>query len=88
VTSSVVRLEVTSGVAPGPGVVKVLEAALHHRRKTLRNNLLLAGYPPERVGPAIEAAGLLPEIRGEAVALEKLGRLAAALEPDDPWLLS
>ena len=54
VTSSVARIHVTPGLRPAPGVIRVLEAALHHRRKTLRNNLSLAGYAPELIVRALE----------------------------------
>jgi 16S rRNA (adenine1518-N6/adenine1519-N6)-dimethyltransferase len=80
VTSSVVRITPEPGRSPAEGVMKVLEAALHHRRKTIRNNLLLAGYPPEKVVPALEQAGIAPETRGETVPLEALERLAQALD--------
>ena len=82
VTSSVVRVQVTPGASVDPGVVRILGAALHHRRKTLRNNLLLAGYAPELADAAIAGAGLSPEVRGEAVPLAGIVRLAALLEPE------
>lgn len=80
VTSSVVRVWPEPGRSPGPGVVRVLEALLHHRRKTVRNNLLLAGFPAGLADDALAAAGIRPEARGETVALESLSRLARALE--------
>jgi 16S rRNA (adenine1518-N6/adenine1519-N6)-dimethyltransferase len=81
VVSSIVRIHVDPGCRPSPGVIRVLEAVLHHRRKTLRNNLLLAGYAPQLVVSALEHAQLEPEIRGEVVALDDLVRLAEMLEP-------
>ena len=53
VTSSIVKLDF-SGQQPDPAFVRFLEAALHHRRKTLRNNLRLVGY----AGAYFEAASL------------------------------
>ncbi len=81
VVSSIARIHVDPGRKPSPGVIRVLEAVLHHRRKTLRNNLLLAGYAPELVVSALAHAQLEPEIRGEVVALDDLARLAEILEP-------
>ena len=48
VTSSVVRLDFT-GEQPPQGLVLLLEQALHHRRKTLRNNLRMAGHDQEQL---------------------------------------
>jgi 16S rRNA (adenine1518-N6/adenine1519-N6)-dimethyltransferase len=81
VVSSIARIRIDPGHRPLSGVIRVLEAALHHRRKTLRNNLLLAGYAPEIVVSALEHACLEPELRGEVVALDDLVRLAEILEP-------
>ena len=81
VTSSVVQIAVTPGAAPRPGTLKVLGAVLGHRRKTLRNNLKLAGYPDESIQNALLHAGLEPGLRGEVVALEALVALADVLEP-------
>jgi 16S rRNA (adenine1518-N6/adenine1519-N6)-dimethyltransferase len=81
VVSSIARIHVDPGRKPSPGVIRVLEAVLHHRRKTLRNNLLLAGYAPDVVMSAIRHAQLEPEIRGEVIALDDLARLAEILEP-------
>ncbi len=80
VVSSIARIRL-SGEKPAPGVIRVLEAVLQHRRKTLRNNLLLAGYGSELVVAALSHAGLDPEVRGEVVALDQLARLAEVLEP-------
>jgi 16S rRNA (adenine1518-N6/adenine1519-N6)-dimethyltransferase len=81
VTSSVARIHVTPGLRPAPGVIRVLEVALHHRRKTLRNNLALAGYAPELIVRALEVAGLEPGVRAEDVPLAAIQALAAVLEP-------
>ena len=84
VTSSIARIHVIPGAHPSPGVIRLLEAALHHRRKTLRNNLLLAGYGSGQVDEALQAVHLAPEVRGEAVPLPDMVRLAAQLEPPVP----
>jgi 16S rRNA (adenine1518-N6/adenine1519-N6)-dimethyltransferase len=81
VTSSVARIHVTPGLRPAPGVIRVLEVALHHRRKTLRNNLALAGYTPELIVRALEVAGLEPSVRAEDVPLAAIQALAGVLEP-------
>jgi 16S rRNA (adenine1518-N6/adenine1519-N6)-dimethyltransferase len=80
VTSSVVRIRVTKGAKPNAGVIRVLEAALGHRRKTLRNNLKLAGYTDEQITSALLHANLEPGIRGEVVSLEGIRMLAEVLE--------
>jgi 16S rRNA (adenine1518-N6/adenine1519-N6)-dimethyltransferase len=80
VTSSVARIHVTPGLQPAPGVIRVLEVALHHRRKTLRNNLALAGYTPELIVQALEVAGLEPSVRAEDVPLAAIQALATVLE--------
>ena len=80
VTSSVARIHVTPGLRPAPGVIRVLEVALHHRRKTLRNNLALAGYTPELIAQALEVAGLEPNVRAEDVPLAAIRALAGVLE--------
>jgi 16S rRNA (adenine1518-N6/adenine1519-N6)-dimethyltransferase len=81
VTSSVARIHVTPGLRPAPGVIRVLEVALHHRRKTLRNNLALAGYAPALIVRALEVAGLEPSVRAEDVPLAAIQALATVLEP-------
>jgi 16S rRNA (adenine1518-N6/adenine1519-N6)-dimethyltransferase len=81
VTSSVARIHVTPGLRPAPGVIRVLEVALHHRRKTLRNNLALAGYAPALIVRALGVAGLEPGVRAEDVPLAAIQALATVLEP-------
>ena len=81
VTSSVARIHVTPGLRPAPGVIRVLEVALHHRRKTLRNNLALAGYASELIVRALEVAKLEPSVRAEDVPLVAIQALATVLEP-------
>lgn len=77
VTSSVVRLDFNRQVPqPSPQLIAFIDAALHHRRKTLRNNLRLAGHPPESVDAALEHLTLRPDIRAEDVPLPELVSLA------------
>jgi 16S rRNA (adenine1518-N6/adenine1519-N6)-dimethyltransferase len=83
ITSSIARITVVPGKKPAHGVVKILEAVLHHRRKTLRNNLKLAGYDDDQIRVAVQHANLEPEIRGEAIPLEKLALLAEILEKSE-----
>lgn len=80
VTSSVIRLDFDrERPAPEPAFLAFVEAALHHRRKTLRNNLRLAGYPAPGIDAALEAAGLRPDVRAEDVPLGTLRAAATAL---------
>lgn len=80
VTSSVLRLDFDrERPAPEPAFLAFVEAALHHRRKTLRNNLRLAGYPAPGIDAALEAAGLRPDVRAEDVPLGTLRAAATAL---------
>ena len=74
VTSSIVRLDF-GGEPPAPGLLRLLEGALHHRRKTLRNNLRLAGYSQEALDEALPSAGLDPSVRAEDVPLEAMRAL-------------
>ncbi len=79
VTSSVAQIKVTTRIPPPPGMIKVLEVVLHHRRKTLRNNLRLAGYSDERIEAALLNANLEPNVRGEDVQLDAIAKLSAVL---------
>lgn len=80
VTSSVVRLDFDrSRPRPEAAFLKFVEAALHHRRKTLRNNLRLAGFDVEAVGAALKAARLRPDVRAEDVPLADLRVVAERL---------
>ena len=60
--------------------LRVLAAAFAMRRKTLQNNLRAAfSLSAEAAAQAIERTGLPERVRGEAVPLEGLSRLADAL---------
>ncbi len=80
VTSSIAQIIVRQGAEPPKGMIKILEAALHHRRKTIRNNLRLANYQPEEIEAALLYAKLEPSARGEDIALEQLALVAEILE--------
>jgi 16S rRNA (adenine1518-N6/adenine1519-N6)-dimethyltransferase len=59
---------------------QVVEAAFAHRRKTLPNSLALAGLAAREQGTAaLDALGLPPETRAEALAPEQFVALARAL---------
>jgi 16S rRNA (adenine1518-N6/adenine1519-N6)-dimethyltransferase len=81
VTSSIAQIVVRPNAMPPKGMVQVLEAALHHRRKTIRNNLRLAGYADVTIEAALLHARLEPNERGEDIALERLALVAEVLHP-------
>lgn len=83
VTSSIVRLEF-SGRRPDPAFVRFLEAALHHRRKTLRNNLRLVGYQGAAIDDAVAAARLGHSVRAEDVPLDQMQQVFGALPELEP----
>ncbi|MEX2536582.1 MAG: 16S rRNA (adenine(1518)-N(6)/adenine(1519)-N(6))-dimethyltransferase RsmA [Trueperaceae bacterium] len=80
VTSSIVRLDVRSDARPQPELFALVRDAFRHRRKTLARNLHMAGYERERVSKALEAEGLDPRIRGEALSLEAFTSLQQRLQ--------
>lgn len=79
VTSSVVRIDVKPGAEADPRLFRLVHQAFTHRRKTLKKNLLMAGYPADRVTEALAAAGLDPRVRAEALGLETFNTLHEAL---------
>ncbi|MBZ9749360.1 16S rRNA (adenine(1518)-N(6)/adenine(1519)-N(6))-dimethyltransferase RsmA [Deinococcus sp. HMF7604] len=80
VTSSVIRLDFDrTRAAPEPEFLTFVETALHHRRKTLRNNLRLAGLAGEAIDGALAACGLRPDVRAEDVPLGNLRDMAVKL---------
>jgi 16S rRNA (adenine1518-N6/adenine1519-N6)-dimethyltransferase len=81
VISSIAQIVVRPGAMPPKGMVQVLEAALHHRRKTIRNNLRLAGHTDTAIEAALLHARLEPNERGEDIALEQLALVAEVLYP-------
>lgn len=79
VTSSIVRLEVRPGAQPDPELVRLIHQSFAHRRKTLKKNLLMALYPAAQVSSALEAAGLDPRVRAEALGIETFYALQKTL---------
>jgi 16S rRNA (adenine1518-N6/adenine1519-N6)-dimethyltransferase len=80
VTSSVVRLDFDrTRPLPDPALVSFIDAALHHRRKTLRNNLRLIGHEAAAIDAAIAGANLRADVRAEDVALDDLQGVARSL---------
>lgn len=78
VTSSVVLLEATN-TPDNPALFRLIEAAFGQRRKTLKNALVAAGYPADRVLEGLEALSLSPSLRGEALSLAQFKSLLARL---------
>jgi len=64
--------------APGPAFERTLAVIFAGRRKTLRR-ALLGQLPAEEVDRILAEVGLDPRVRGEALPLEALDRLAVAL---------
>jgi len=80
VTSSVVRLDVDPAAVPDPGLVRFIHQSFAHRRKTLKRNLLYAGYDEDAIDMALNAAGLDARVRAEALAMEYFRDLRALLQ--------
>ena len=79
VDSALLGLE-RRAAAADPAVRKVVRAAFAHRRKTLAASLDLAGVAGrDRARAALEAAGLDPGARAEALAPQDFRRLAEGL---------
>lgn len=63
------------------GFLKLIRCCFHMRRKTLLNNLKsFYSMPQQSAADAIEAAGLPSQVRGEALSIEDMARLYAALQ--------
>ena len=63
------------------GFLKLIRCCFHMRRKTLANNMkAFYGMSQQEVASAIEAAGLPAQVRGEALTLEDMARLHAAMQ--------
>lgn len=75
VTSAVVRVDVDPAAEPDPELFALIHQGFAHRRKTLKRNLLYAGYPAERVDAALAELGLDPRVRAEALDLTTFERL-------------
>ncbi len=81
VRSAVVALEVDRAARPRPELFSLVAASFAHRRKTLKRNLLMAGYPEDEVAEAIASAGLDPKVRAERLGLPEFAALLRALGP-------
>ena len=84
VTSSVVRLDVNPQAEADEDLFELVHTAFRHRRKTLKKNLLMAGYDPKRVAAALQAANLDARVRAEALGLEAFANLQNALSLKKP----
>ena len=82
VTSSVVRLEVTN-TQNDPTTFTLIHHAFRHRRKTLKKNLLMAGFEKGRIEAAIAELGVEPRTRAETLSISQFTSLKQALT-DDP----
>lgn len=81
VTSSVVRLDVDPQALPDPGLVRLIHQAFAHRRKTLKRNLLYAGYPEVTVDLALVELALDARVRADVLPLAVFERLRVLLQP-------
>ena len=79
VTSSVVRIDTRADAAPDPQFVRLVHQAFAHRRKTLKKNLLMAGYPAEAVTRTLGHLALDARVRAEALDLETFYKLQKTL---------
>ena len=79
VTSSVVRLEVDPEAQADAALFDLVHTAFRHRRKTLKKNLLMAGYDKQIVVAALQAANLDPRVRAEALGLGVFAELQNTL---------
>ncbi len=86
VYSSVIRLAMRSRfeelrVEPA-GFLRFLRQVFAQKRKTLANNLRGSGHSPEAVDSSLARCGIDPQIRAEAVQLEKMTCLYRSLTAD------
>jgi 16S rRNA (adenine1518-N6/adenine1519-N6)-dimethyltransferase len=75
ITSSIVRLDVRSGVRPDPQLFALIHDAFRHRRKTLKKNLQMAGRDTAATAAALERLQLAPQVRAEELSLEQFRSL-------------
>jgi len=71
--------DVDPAAEPDPELFALIHQGFAHRRKTLKRNLLYAGYPAERVDAALAELGLDPRVRAEALDLTTFERLRERL---------
>ena len=78
VTSSVVRLRVTN-TRSDPEAFSLIHHAFRHRRKTLKKNLLMAGFEKGRVDAALAALQVEPRARAEELDISQFISLKRSL---------
>ncbi len=83
VTSSIIRLDVRPDARPDAALFRLIRRSFAHRRKTLRKNLMMAGYPAATVLHAMASLQLDNRVRAEELSLERFRLLLAALESAD-----
>jgi 16S rRNA (adenine1518-N6/adenine1519-N6)-dimethyltransferase len=85
VESALVRFDLLDAprvsVADPDRLFRAIRAAFGVRRKTLRNALCRAGWPPPSVKGALSGAGVDAMRRGETLTLEEFARLSDLLPP-------
>lgn len=81
VRSAVVAMEVDREAEPAPELFALIAASFAHRRKTLKRNLLMAGYGAKRVDEALAGLDLDPKIRAERLSLKTFEDLLGQLGP-------
>ena len=79
VTSSIVCLDVIPEAKPEQVVFNLIYDAFRHRRKTLKKNLLMAGYEINVVKGALKQVGVDEMARAETLKLEQFKNLAKLL---------
>lgn len=80
VTSSVVRFDVREGARADPALFRLIHQAFAHRRKTLKKNLLMAGYGAPQVETALADLGLDPRVRAEMLGIAVFYELRRRLQ--------
>lgn len=83
VTSSIIRLDVRPGVSPDAALKRLVHQSFAHRRKTLRKNLIMAGYSADTVLHALSSLQLHDKIRAEELSLGQFRLLRAAIKGAD-----
>ena len=79
VESRVLAFEKISAPADFAAVSRIVQAVFLHRRKTLLNALLLAGYEREKITTALSALRVPPTVRPEKISPQQFATLSALL---------
>ncbi len=79
VESSVVRLDRLEGIEPNPELFEFIFTGFKHRRKTLKKNLLMAGFDKDKVIGALGQVGVEELARAESLPLETFKQLFSLL---------